>query len=118
MSFFVSESLKGIISEEDISITSTTKVDKEKVYINVQSESIEPFKLLLKAISFNTLLDEIVTTIDNQTLSMLFSCHNKKINYSIFLNNNQYMIDTGVMVIKELEINKDNYVTCQIVINK
>tara|TARA_R110002167_G_scaffold97725_2_gene257644 strand:- start:632 stop:988 length:357 start_codon:yes stop_codon:yes gene_type:complete len=118
MSFFVSESLKGIISEEDISIINSDKIDKEKVYIDIQSELTEPFKILLKSIRFNTSLDEITATIDNETLSKLFSCHNKKINYSIFLNNNQYMTDLGVMVIKELETNKDNCVTCQIVINK
>tara|TARA_R110000787_G_scaffold114385_1_gene224097 strand:+ start:36 stop:395 length:360 start_codon:yes stop_codon:yes gene_type:complete len=119
MSFFISDSLKGIISEEDISITDTTdKVDEEKVYIELQSDLPTTFKLRLLSMRFDELIDEIVVVISNESLNKLFSCHNQKINYSISLDHNRHMTNYGILVIKELEINKDNYVTCQIVINK
>ena len=119
MSFFISDSLQGIISEEDISITNTTgKVDEEKVYIEVQSDLTITFKLRLLSMRFDRLIDEMAVTISNENLNKLFSCHNQKINYSISLGHDRYMTNYGILVIKELEINKDNYVTCQIVINK
>ena len=56
---------------------------------------------------------------DTEGLANIFNSDNKKIDYSIILNDNQYMQSSGTLYLDKLEVNKeDNYVTCKIDIFK
>lgn len=121
MSFFVSESLKGIISEKDLEADSPIKIveEKEKLTVHFYNDSVEGFYLELSTISFSELLDEMTIVTDTEGLTNIFKSGNKKVDYSIILNGEQYMHSSGTFYLDKLEVNKeDNYVMCKIDIFK
>ena len=121
MSFFVSESLKDVITEEDLAAESPIKIIEEKEIIQIQfrSDDTESFKAKLVKINFCDEATKITAAIDNEDLKYIFNIHNKKVNYFIPIHGCSYMQDCGVFIINELETNnEDNYVTCKIDIFK
>jgi len=121
MSFFVSDSLKSIISEEDLVATSPIKITEvsENLTIHVLTDQDKNFELEVIKINFHSLRDEFIVVTSKEYLSEIFNAHNLCIDYSIMLNKKQFMQDKGTFNLVKLEINnEDNYVTCQIVINK
>lgn len=122
MSFFVSESLKGIISENDLEADiGPIKIVKEKEMLTISfyNDSTESFECVLGTISFSELLDEMSIVTDTEGLANIFKCDNKKVDYSIILNGKQYMQSSGTFYLDKLEVNKeDNCVTCKIDIFK
>ena len=121
MSFFVSDSLKSIISEEDLVATSPIKITEvsENLTIHVLTDQDKNFELEIIEINFHSLRDEFIVMTSKEYLSEIFNAHNRCIDYSIMLNEKQFMQDKGTLNLIKLEINnEDNYVTCQIVINK
>jgi hypothetical protein len=121
MSFFVSDSLKSIISEEDLVATSPIKITEvsENLTIHVLTDQDKNFELEVIEINFHSLRDEFIVVTSKEYLSEIFNAHNLRIDYSIMLNKKQFMQDKGTFNLVKLEINnEDNYVTCQIVINK
>tara|TARA_A100001201_G_C4091387_1_gene202190 strand:+ start:473 stop:847 length:375 start_codon:yes stop_codon:yes gene_type:complete len=121
MSFFVSDSLKDIISEKDLEADSPIKIveGKEVLTISFYNDNTESFECGLGSISFSELLDEISIVTDTEGLANIFKSDNEKVDYSIILNGNQYMQSSGTLYLDKLEVNKeDNYVTCKIDIFK
>ena len=120
MSFFVSDSLKGIITEEDLEAASPIKIiEKESLNIYFCSGNTEGFSCELTSMNFCDAQDEIEIVTSQTTLSRLFECINKKVDYSILLNGIQYLENSGTLVLNKLGLNKeDNYVTCKIDIFK
>lgn len=121
MSFFVSDSLKGIITEKDLEADSPIKIveSKNNLTILFVDEANDSFDCELSTISFSELLDEMTIVTDTEGLANIFNSDNKKIDYSIILNENQYMQSSGTLYLDKLEVNKeDNYVTCKIDIFK
>ena len=117
MSFFVSESLKGIISEEDLAADSPIKVveAKTELMIHFYNEDDESFKCELLEMRFCNNHDKIKIQLHQENIGNIFNCVNKKVDYSIFLNNTQYLERSGTLVLDKLEVNKeDNYITCKI----
>tara|TARA_R110000823_G_scaffold66390_3_gene155405 strand:+ start:2529 stop:2900 length:372 start_codon:yes stop_codon:yes gene_type:complete len=121
MSFFVSDSLKSIISEEDLVATSPIKITEvsENLTIHVLTDQDKNFELEIIEINFHSLTDNFIVVTSKEYLPNIFNAHNRCIDYSIMLNEKQFMQDKGTLNLIKLEINnEDNYVTCQIVINK
>mgnify|MGYP000341912234 CR=1 FL=1 len=121
MSFFVSDSLKSIISEEDLVATSPIKFNEvsENLTIHVLTSQDKNFELEITKVNFHSLRDSFTVVTNKECLPAIFYAHNLCIDYSIMLNKTQFMQDKGSFNLVELEINnEDNYVTCQIVINK
>ena len=92
MSFFVSDSLKGIITEKDLEADSPIKIfeSKNNLTIRFVSKTNDSFECELSKINFSELLDEMSIVTDTEGLVNIFKCDNKKVNYSIILNDNQY----------------------------
>lgn len=121
MSFFVSESLKGIINEEDLSADSPIKIveGKEAVTIRFCNDGARCFECELIAINLSDMLDEIKIVANIEDLVNIFKSDNKAISYSIILNGEQYKQSAGTLCLDQLEVNKaDNCVTCKIDILK
>jgi len=121
MSFFVSESLKGIITEKDLEAESPIKIIEEKEELNIHfyNDSVVGFKCELLSINFCEVLDEIKILTSQTALTNIFECVNKKVNYSVLLNGIQYLENSGTLALSKLEVNKeDNYITCKIDILK
>ena len=121
MSFFVSDSLKGIITEKDLAADSPIKIFESKINLTIRfaDKANDRFECELSKISFSELLDEMSIVTDTEGLVNIFKSDNKKVDYSIILNDNQYMQSSGTLCLDKLEVNKeDNYVTCKIDIFK
>lgn len=121
MSFFVSDSLKGIITEKDLEANSPIKIIEEKESLNIYfyNDNVEGVSCELLSIDFCETLDEIKIVTSQSALPNIFKCINKKIEYSILLNGIQYLENSGMLVLDKLEVNKeDNCVTCKIDILK
>ena len=120
MSFFISESLKGIITEKDLQANSPIKiVEEETLLIHLYNDDTEGFEFELLAINFCEVVDEIKMVTDKEKLSKIIECVNKKVKYSILLNGTRYLENSGKLVLNKLEVNKeDNYVLCKIDIFK
>lgn len=123
MSFFVSDSLKNIISEEDLAADSPIKIIEEKEFVKLQlcndilNKTI--FEAELVKAEFGTKLDSIVVMVDIKDLKNIFMSHNQNLEYSLFIHGNQYMQNRGILVLNKIEVNKeDNYITCKIDIFK
>ena len=116
MSFFVSDSLKGLITEEDLEADSPIKIVEEKETISIRIQDVE-FELL--SIDFSKDTDEIIVITSKIGLSKIFECVNKKVHYSILLCENNYLENSGTLFLEKLEVNKeDNYIICKIDIFK
>jgi len=121
MSFFVSESLKGIINEEDLAAETLGKPTKGNSLLTIRFHHplFQSFKCELIKMSFNDKVDNIEIRTSHAGLHDVFSFNNKKMNCSIFLNENDYMQRSGEFKLNEIEVNsEDNYVTCKIDIYK
>tara|TARA_B100000900_G_C20042082_1_gene498414 strand:- start:13 stop:384 length:372 start_codon:yes stop_codon:yes gene_type:complete len=120
MTFFVSDSLKGIITEKDLEAVSPIKIiEEESLNICFCNGGIEGFSCELILMNFCEAHDEIEIMTSQTTLARLFDCVNKKVDYSISLNGIQYLENSGKLVLNKLELNKEeNYVTCKIDIFK
>ena len=121
MSFFVSDSLKGIITEKDLEADSPIKIieEQESIKINFENDNIKEFKCELISINFCEDHDKIFVSTNQTTLSYIFKCVNKKVNYSISLNSDKYLENSGTLLINKLEVNnEDNCVMCKIDIIK
>ena len=121
MSFFVSDSLKGIISEEDLAAEELGKSTKGSnlLTIHFQRLPFQSFKCELIKMSFDDKIDNIEIRTSHAGLHDVFSFNNKVMNCSIFLNENDYMQRSGEFTLNEIEVNsEDNYVTCKIDIHK
>lgn len=121
MSFFVSDSLKGIITEKDLEADSPIRIieEEESLKIYFCNDNSEGFKCELISVSFCKLLDKVVVHTSQNTLTQIFKCVNKEVKYSIFLNGVQYLENSGTLTLDKLEANnEDNYVTCKIDIIK
>ena len=120
MSFFISDSLKGVISEKDLEAESPIKLieENEKIFIRINSEE-DVFECELISINFNKKRDEIKVLTDKHNLINIFNIENKQVMYSIILNEKQHMQNSGIVYIDKLEVNKeDNYSVCKIDICK
>lgn len=121
MSFFVSNSLKNIITEDDLSASSPIKIieQKQTILIYFCNDVVGEFALHLNELSLSNTCDEFEITTDYHNLSNILKCHNQKINYSILLNGEQFMQNKGLFVLSMLQTNKDdNCVLCKIDIDK
>ncbi len=121
MSFFVSDSLKGVISEKDLEADSPIRIIDEgkNLTIRFTDEINGSFECGLITISFSELLDEMSVVTDTEGLINVFKNVNKKVDYSIILNDDQYMNSSGTLYLDKLEVNKvDNCVMCKIDIFK
>jgi hypothetical protein len=121
MSFFVSDSLKGLISEKDLEADSPIRIvpEKDRLTVHFYNDNIEEFELELISISFCKELDKIKVMTNITGLADAFQCVNKKVNYAILLNGAQYLTNSGILLLDKLEVNKeDNCVTCKIDIHK
>ena len=121
MSFFVSDSLKGIITEKDLEADSPIKIveEKEAIVIQFRSEENIDFDVELLEMNFCDVLDELRVATNTSSLENIFKCNNKKVNYTIFLNNCEAHQSKGTLILDKLEVNKeDNYVLCKIDIFK
>lgn len=121
MSFFVSNSLKDIITEEDLLADSPIKFVKEKESIAIKfcSEDEISFEVELLEMSFGSQLDALTVSTNKTCLENIFKCISRKVDYAIFLNNLQSYQSKGTLILDKLEVNKkDNYVMCKIDIIK
>lgn len=123
MSFFVSDSLKGNITESDLFSDDNNKNIQQQEVLQIQfyNDDIEQcsFKTQLVEADFNNKIDKIKIITDIKTLANVLSCDNNKTQYSILVEGKQYMQITGTFIVDKLEVNKeDNYVVCQIDIHK
>ena len=121
MSFFISDSLKGIISEKDLEADSPIKIIEKKETLTIQfnNDVEESFELELISMNLCEVLDEINVATSKAYLSNIFNCHNKKVDFSICLNGVHYLKNSGTFVLDKLEVNKeDNCVVCKIDIFK
>lgn len=121
MSFFISDSLKDILSEEDLEAKSPITIieEREELLVQFQHSMFGTSKFELIDLSFYESKDELVVITTKEDLLSIFSNVNEKIEYSILLNNKQYMHACGIFTLSKLEVNKtDNYVVCKIDIIK
>ena len=120
MSFFVSNSLKDIISEKDLEAESPIKIIEEEQDLKVVfvQEGVA-FDVDLIEINFDKTFDEMMIKTDYNNLVNIFSCENKKIEYCISFGERNYMNACGQFELNKLEVNKeDKYVVCKIDIFK
>ena len=120
MSFFVSDSLKSLISEEDLEATGPIVfVDQEETLkIKFRSED-ETFECLLSEINFCNEIKKVVVLLDRKSLPVILRHCNKKVTHCIKLGDNDYMHDSGIFTIDSLQVNSDDKnILCKIVIYK
>jgi hypothetical protein len=120
MSFFVSDSLKGIITEKDLEAESPIKIleEKENITVRFNGENCV-FECELLTINFSDIFDEIRIITDTSGLSSILKSENKILTYSIILDGEDYMQTKGTASIDKLEVNKaDNCIVCKIDIFK
>lgn len=121
MSFFVSDSLKGLVSEEDLQGMSPIKIVEENKNLKITfcCEGIDSFDVELLTASFCETLDEFKISTTKEVLKYVFLADNKKVNYFLKLGDNEYSKNFGTLVLDKLEVNKeDNYIVCKIDIFK
>jgi len=121
MSFFISDSLKDVLSEEDLEAKSPIKIieEEEKLNIHFYNDAVEGFSCELISMDFCEAQDVIKIVTSQKVLANIFKCANKNVDYSLFLNGIQYLENSGTLVLDKIEVNKeDNYVTCKIDIDK
>lgn len=120
MSFFVSNSLKDIISEKDLEAESPIKIIEEEQDLKVVFvQEAVTFNVDLIEINFDKTFDEMTIKTDYNNLVNIFSCENKKIKYCISFGERNYMNASGQFELNKLEVNKeDKYVVCKIDIFK
>ena len=121
MSFFISDSLKDVLSEEDLEAKSPIKIIEEEATLNIYfyNDIVKSFSCELISMDFCETQDVIKIVTSQKVLANIFKCVNKNVDYSIFLNDIKYLENSGTLVLDKIEVNKeDNYVTCKIDIDK
>ena len=120
MSFFVSDSLKGLISEKDLEAESPIKIIKEKENLAIRFNTENNiFKCDLSAINFSEKLDKIKIITNTAVLENIVKSNKRSVTYSILANDLELMQTLGILYLSELEVNKeDNCIICKIDIFK
>ena len=120
MSFFVSDSLKSLISEEDLEATGPIVFVDQKETLKIKFNSKdETFECLLSKVNFHNVAEEVVVLLDRKSVPVIFNHNNKKVTYCINLGDRDYMHDAGIFTIGSLQENSDDkYILCKIVIFK
>ena len=115
MSFFVSDSLKNIVSEDDLAAESPIKiVDKEqKIYVRFKSENIDLFEAELVTLKFEK-VDKITIRIKSNNLKNILIYEDEFVDYCIVIDEEEFIKKHRVFLLNKLEVNEDNYVTCKI----
>ena len=115
MSFFVSDSLKDVISEEDLVADSPIKIIDEqlKVYVRFKCENSNSFEAELLAFEFEK-VDVITLQVDFNDFKNVLTYHDKFVDYCIVINKEEFIKKQRIFLLNKLEVNKDNYVTCKI----
>jgi len=115
MSFFVSDSLKDVISEEDLVADSPIKIIDEqlKVYVRFKCENSNSFEAELLAFEFEK-VDVITLQVDLNDFKNVLTYHDKFVDYCIVINKEEFIKKQRIFLLNKLEVNKDNYVTCKI----
>ena len=116
MSFFISDSLKGVISEDDIAGDSPIKIvaKQQKVYVRFKGENINTFEAELLAFEFEK-VESITIQADLNDLKNILIYEDEFVDYCIVIDEEEFMKKQRVFLLNKLEVNKeDNYVTCKI----
>tara|TARA_A100001011_G_C14001997_1_gene711794 strand:+ start:205 stop:549 length:345 start_codon:yes stop_codon:yes gene_type:complete len=112
MSFFISENLKGVIGEEDLSLAEKTslvdvkiKIDNSLFAITKLEKNKEDF---LASISC-----------DIQNFQQLLQTNEEIVSGSVKVDQKEYLMFKGCLKILSFEVNKEeNCITCQILIDE
>jgi len=112
MSFFVSDNLKSVISEEDLIESSGKDIFLLLEYkTNKEEYFVRSYK---KENNLHTFVIEI-----SSNISMLFNANNLNIKHAIVVDNNYFLKGEGVLEIKEFSQNpEENLISCKIVIKQ
>ena len=118
MSFFVSKSLEDIITEQDLLADSPIKIinERNKIIIEFSSDDDvnDSFRLESAKLNFEDNLDTVEAIADSESVLKVFEFNKSKINYAIRVNESKYMHNSGIFILKKLEVDKDNYIICKI----
>tara|TARA_Y100001938_G_C8020096_1_gene394852 strand:- start:571 stop:903 length:333 start_codon:yes stop_codon:yes gene_type:complete len=110
VSFFVSENLRGLISEDDLAVNNH---DSTWCYLKIGSDS---FKIMCYEKLEKGAIYEVSCTLDE--FEKLMANLDMVVDTWVVINNNKHLRCSGSLNLKYFEINKeDNYVICQILIN-
>ncbi len=115
MSFFISDSLKGVISEDDLAGDSPIKIvtEQQKVYVRFRCENADSFEAELIAFEFEK-VDVITIQVDLNDLKNVLIYEDEFVDYCIVIDEKEFINKQRVFLLNKLEVNKDNYVTCKI----
>ena len=115
MSFFISDSLKGVISEDDLAAESPIKIvdEEQKIYVRFKSENIDLFEAELLALEFEK-VDTITIRTELNDLKKILIYEDEFVDYCIIIGEEEFIKKQRVFLLNKLEVNKDNYVTCKI----
>ena len=115
MSFFISDSLKNIISEDDLAAESPIKIIDEqlKAYVRFKCENSNSFEAELLAFEFEK-VDVITIQVDLNDLKNVLIYEDEFVDYCIIIDEKEFINKQRVFLLNKLEVNKDNYVTCKI----
>ena len=115
MSFFISDSLKGVISEDDLAGDSPIKIvtEQQKVCVRFRCENGDPFEAELLAFEFEK-VDVITIQVDLNDLKNVLIYDDEFVDYCIIIDEKEFIKKQRVFLLNKLEVNKDNYVTCKI----
>ena len=104
MSFFVSDSLKDLISESDLKVEGPIVFVEEKQNLEIKFSTAEySVETQLLKIKTKNNKDRVFLVADNTILDKIFQAHNTKVTYCIKLNDNEYMHDAGIFNISSVQ---------------
>ena len=112
MSFFVSDDLKNVITEEDLIESSNKDISLLLEYKSIKEEYfVRSYK---KENNFNTFVVET-----NNEISILFNANNLNVKHSIVVGDNYFLKGEGLLEIKEFSQDpEENLISCKIVIKQ
>lgn len=115
MSFFVSDSLKGVITEKDLEAKSPIKIltEQQKVHVRFKCENADVFEAELLAFEFEK-VDVITVQVDINDLKKILVYEDEFVDYCIVIEEKDFIKKQRVFLLNKLEVSKDNYVTCKI----
>ena len=115
MSFFISDSLKDVISEDDLAGDSPIKIvaEQQKVYVRLRCGNADAFEAELLAFEFEK-IDVITIQVDLNDLKNVLIYEDELVDYCIVIDEKEFIKRQRVFLLHKLEVNKDNYVTCKI----
>ena len=114
MSFFVSDNLKGLITEEDV----INDYDGDSSpYLEVECDADRKLFKIIKFSDDEKLCKFTLNTSEN--LSEVLHLNDQKISYSIKIDENRYLHNTGCFKVRCFKLNPDdNLVKSKIFIHK